>query len=76
MNKYKVAMFGSAGIRPMEFDENFMSDQFAEQWVERSARYYYPTFTSAAVWRLNEDGTSKLLAEFTSQVSVSIRRPQ
>ncbi len=76
MKNYKIGLFGSAGVRTMEINENFMSDDFALNYVERSLRYYYPVFYSAAVWRLDDEGNGTLLAEFSSTVSVTMKRKE
>jgi hypothetical protein len=75
MRKYQVQLTGSTGVRTMEFQENFMSDNFAVEYIARSLKYYYPTYYNAAVWRLDEqEEHHELLAEFSTTVTVTTKR--
>lgn len=76
MRKYSICLFGSSGVRQMEIDENFMSDNFAIEYVERSLKHYHPVFYSAAIWREGDDGSHTLLAEFSTQITVTTKRKE
>lgn len=73
MRDYKIGIFGSVGVRSVEIDEKFPSDQYATNYVQRCLKNYFPVYYSAALWRKGDDGEFTHFAEFTSQVTVTVK---
>lgn len=69
MIKYTIKFFGHIGVRPLEYEENFMNDVWALKAVERSMSHYYPVYQTAAVWKHDGEET-KLIGEYIARVEI------
>lgn len=70
MNNYRVVFLGSAGVIPLEISRNHMSDQRAKEWLARVLPSYWPVYYDAAVYRVDDNDSSKLVVNYVSQVTV------
>lgn len=74
MTKYQIRFFGSVGVKALDFEENFMDDVWALKAVEQRLGHYFPVYYDAAVWKVNDDGSSSLLGEYKAEVTI-VRKP-
>lgn len=75
MRQYIVKFYGGAVTVPLEREMHFMSDDFARKYVKSSLVAYYPVYYSGALWKIDEDGGTTIVAEYRSSVTVAENVP-
>lgn len=70
MKEYRITMYGSIGIKQIDWVENFSSDKWARDWAERTLPYYFPTYTRMVVW-YEEEGDVSVVGDFKASVVVT-----
>lgn len=73
MTKYQIRFFGSVGVKPLDFEEDFINDTWALRAVEQRLGNYFPVYYDAAVWKVDGE-TSVLLGEYKAEVTI-VRKP-
>jgi len=70
MATYQIKFYGNAGIIPLEIEKTYTNDVWALKDVERTLGHYYPVYYKAGIWKLEEDGNSKLLGYYNAKIEI------